>query len=92
MPGDLTDLGATMEVGMALVILSAHAAGAATPDQKVALQVLAHREVGPDASGYVRTGDPTALLDGIFDAMGPDYEPPEAVVDVLKKYDLRVSH
>ena len=35
MPGDLTDLGATMEIGMALVILSAHAAGAATPDQVV---------------------------------------------------------
>ena len=92
MPGDLTDLGVTMEVGMALVILSAHAAGAATPDQKAALKVLASREVGPDASGYVRTGDPTALLDGIFDVMGPNYAAPEAVVDVLKKYDLRVSH
>ena len=92
MPGDLTDLGVTMEVGMALVILSAHAAGAATPEQKVALQVLASREVGPEASGYVQTGDPTALLDGIFDVMGPDYVPPPSVVGVLKKYDLRVSH
>ena len=92
MPGDLTDLGATMEVGMALVILSAHAAGAATTEQKAALQVLASREAGPEASGYVRTGDPTALLDGIFDVMGPNYAAPEAVVDVLKKYDLRVSH
>lgn len=83
MPGKLTPV-EEMERGAAIISMAVHAREDADEAQREALRETAavgHFE-------YRKEGDPTVLMKGIFGAMGPDWNPPDAINGMLKKYGI----